>query len=212
MGCGCLGALLGNSENAAYIKSVSAGKTEEQKKVIEYFCKEEGCFSKNISDEEYLSMIRRKRDSLNLRKRGLDKVGLDEDEVKEIEPVMLEGFVYDRAYAKKRANGSWVSSAYQVTWLFFSPSDMHIYTYTFNMDEDKKKETTDTFFYRDVVSFSTSTETETAHGVNDTKFEIDNNKFKMVVPGDKISVSMGDVEGGDDILRALKQLLKDKKM
>ena len=190
MGCGCLGALLGNSENAAYIKSVSAGKTEEQKKVIEYFCKEEGCFSKNISDEEYLSMIRRKRDSLNLRKRGLDKVGLDEDEVKEIEPVMLEGFVYDRAYAKKRANGSWVSSAYQVTWLFFSPSDMHIYTYTFNMDE----------------------ETETAHGVNDTKFEIDNNKFKMVVPGDKIFVSMGDVEGGDDILRALKQLLKDKKM
>ena len=194
------------------MKNYCRGKSAEQVKVIEYFCKQEGCLSKNMSDDEYSQMVIKKRDSLNLRQKALNKIGLDEDEVSEIPPAVFEGYVFKNAFAKKRANGNWVSSAYQVAWLFFSSTQIYVYRYTFNMDEDKKTESTDEFFYKDVTSFSTSSETETAHGLGDSKFEVETNKFKMVVPGDKIFVSMDGVSDSEAIIQAMKQKLREKKM
>lgn len=208
MGCGCI-----NSDpNAQLIDQACKGKNEEQKKVIEYFCKQEGCLSKNMSDEEYMTLLFKKRDSMDFRAKALSKIGLDEDEVSEIPPVKFEGFVYKNAYAKQRANGAWVSSAYQVSWLFFSSTQVYIYRYTFYMDEDKKNESTDEFFYKDVTSFSTSSETETAHGLGNEKFEVETNKFCMVVPGDKLYVSMDGVADSESIIHAMKQKLREKKM
>lgn len=198
--------------NAELLKAYCRGKSADQVKVIEYFCKQEGCLSKNMSDDEYQAMVVRKRDSLNLRQKALNKIGLDEEEVSEIPPAVFEGYVFKNAFAKKRANGSWISSSYQVAWLFFSSTQIYIYRYTFNMDEDKKSESTDEFFYKDVTSFSTSSETETAHGLGDEKFEVETNKFKMVVPGDKIFVSMDGVSNSEDIIQAMKQKLREKKM
>lgn len=199
-------------DQATLLKNYCRGKSAEQVKVIEYFCKQEGCLSKNMSDDEYSQMVIRKRDSLNLRQKALNKIGLDEDEVSEIPPAVFEGYVFKNAFAKKRANGNWVSSAYQVAWLFFSSTQIYVYRYTFNMDEDKKTESTDEFFYKDVTSFSTSSETETAHGLGDSKFEVETNKFKMVVPGDKIFVSMDGVSDSESIIQAMKQKLREKKM
>lgn len=199
-------------DQATLLKNYCRGKSAEQVKVIEYFCKQEGCLSKNMSDDEYSQMVIRKRDSLNLRQKALNKIGLDEDEVSEIPPAVFEGYVFKNAFAKKRANGNWVSSAYQVAWLFFSSTQIYVYRYTFNMDEDKKTESTDEFFYKDVTSFSTSSETETAHGLGDSKFEVETNKFKMVVPGDKIFVSMDGVSDSETIIQAMKQKLREKKM
>jgi hypothetical protein len=199
-------------DQATLLKNYCRGKSAEQVKVIEYFCKQEGCLSKNMSDDEYSQMVIRKRDSLNLRQKALDKIGLDEDEVSEIPPAVFEGYVFKNTFAKKRANGNWVSSAYQVAWLFFSSTQIYVYRYTFNMDEDKKTESTDEFFYKDVTSFSTSSETETAHGLGDSKFEVETNKFKMVVPGDKIFVSMDGVSDSEAIIQAMKQKLREKKM
>ena len=198
--------------NAQLLEQYKRGKNAEQQKVIDYFCKEEGCMSKNMTDDEYSQMVIKKRDSLNLRAKALRKIGLDEDEVSEIPPAVFEGYVFKNAFAKKRANGNWVSSAYQVAWLFFSSTQIYVYRYTFNMDEDKKQESTDEFFYKDVTSFSTSSETETAHGLGDEKFEVESNKFKMVVPGDKIFVSMDGVSNSEDIIQAMKQKLREKKM
>nr|DAJ09936.1 MAG TPA: hypothetical protein [Caudoviricetes sp.] len=199
-------------DQATLLKNYCRGKNAEQVKVIEYFCKQEGCLSKNMSDDEYSQMVIKKRDSLNLRQKALNKIGLDEDEVSEIPPAVFEGYVFKNAFAKKRANGNWVSSAYQVAWLFFSSTQIYVYRYTFNMDEDKKTESTDEFFYKDVTSFSTSSETETAHGLGDSKFEVETNKFKMVVPGDKIFVSMDGVSDSEAIIQAMKQKLREKKM
>ena len=65
---------------------------------------------------------------------------------------------------------------------------------------------------KDVTSFSTSSESEQAHGLGDEKFEVESNKFKMVVPGDKIFVSMDGVSNSEDIIQAMKQKLREKKM
>ena len=203
---------MAQQDQATLLKNYCRGKSAEQTKVVEYLCKQEGCLSKNMSDDEYSKMVIRKRDSLNLRQRALNKIGLDEEEVSEIPPAVFEGYVFKNAFAKKRANGSWVSSAYQVAWLFFSSTQIYVYRYTFNMDEDKKTESTDEFFYRDVTSFSTSSETEVAHGLGDSKFEVETNKFKMVVPGDKIFVSMDGVSDSEAIIQAMKQKLREKKM
>jgi hypothetical protein len=205
---GCFGS---NDTNAQMIREACKEKNGEQIKVIEYFCKQEGCFSKNISDDEYTQMVLKKKDTFDFKSKAMSKIGLDEDEVNEIAPAMFEGYTFKNAYAKKRANGKWVSSAYQVSWVFFSSTQVYIYRHTFNMDEDKKNESTDEFFYKDVTSFSTSSETEQAHGLGDNKFEVETNKFCMVVPGDKLYVSMDGVADSEAIIQAMKQKLREKK-
>ena len=200
-----------NSPNAKAVRKLTQGKNEEQKKTIEYFCKE-GCMAKTISDDEYLEMVRRKRDSMNFKQKALNKIGLDEEEVSEISPAMFEGFVYQNAYAKQNASGKWVSSAYQVSWIFFSSSQVYLYSYTFNMDEDKKNERTDEFFYKDVTSFSTLSESDKAHGLSGNTFDVTSEQFAMVVPGDKLIMAMGDIEDADSIIQGMKQKLREKKM
>lgn len=198
------------------MRALCKGKTEEQKNTIKYFCRVPGClsglFEKKISDDEYMQMVYRKRDSMNLKQKALNKIGLDEDEVSEIPPAVFEGFVFNDAFGKQRYDGKWVSSSYQVSWIFFSSTQIYIYRSTIYMDENKGRESTDEFFYKDVTSFSTSSETETAHGLQGNKFEVETNKFCMVVPGDKLFVSMDGVADSGAIIQAMKQKLREKKM
>ena len=207
---GCLDAA--TDPNAQLIQAVSRGKNAEQIQVIKYFLKTEGCLSKNMSDEEYMGLVRRKRDSLNLKRRALNKIGLDEDELREIPPIVFEGFTFKNAWSKRRANGSWVSSAYQVSWLFFSATEVYIYTYTMNMDEDKKAESTEEYFYTDVTSFNSRTETEEAKDNHGNKIEIESNKFCIVVPGATLSVALPDSTGDfESAIQGMKQKLREKK-
>ncbi len=194
------------------LAALCRGKNPEQVKVIEYFCKENGCMSKTITDEEYMMMVQSKKNSLKLKEKALSKIGLDESEVSEIKPAMFEGFVFKKAFAKQRADGRYVSSSYQVAWVFFSSTQIYIYRHTFNMDEDKKNESTDEFFYKDVTSFSTSSETETTRNIGGQELEVETNKFCMVVPGDKLYVSMDGVEDSESIIKAMKHKLREKKM
>ena len=180
-------------------------------KIIDYFCKQESCLSKNMTDDEYMRLVIEKRDSLDLRQKAINKIGLDEDEIREIPPAMFEGFVFSNAYAKRRADGKWVSSSYQVSWVFFSSTQVYLYSYTFKMDEDVKIETTDEFFYKDVTSFSTSSETETAKGLQGKTFTVESNKFAMIVPGTSLYKSMDGVPDADSIIQAMKQKLREKK-
>lgn len=199
-----------NSPNARAVRKMTRGKTEEQKKTIEYFCRQ-GCMAKTITDAEYIELVRRKRDSINFYKRALDKIGLDEDEVKEIKPVCMQGFVYDHAYIKKNSNGKYVSSSYQVSWIFFSSSQIHLFTHTFNMDEEKTKEYTEEFFYKDVTSFRSLSEVTSITDIKGVVTDIPSEEFAIVVPGDKFILSMGDVPDAESVVQGMKQKLREKK-
>ncbi|MEI6853801.1 MAG: hypothetical protein WCL06_13225, partial [Bacteroidota bacterium] len=198
--------------DAKELAALLDGKNEEQKKVVKYFVSDGGCLEKTLTDEEYDAIVRGKRDNANFKKKALSKIGLDEDQVKEIPPAMFEGFVMKDAFAKKRANGKWVSSAYQVSWVFFSTNQIYLYSCVFNMDEDKKSERTDEFFYKDVTSFSTTSETQTPKVIGDKKVEVNTNRFAMVVPGDKLFMAMDGVRDSESIIQAMKQKLREKKM
>lgn len=198
------------------------GRTPEQQAVIKYFYGAGGCLAKGLTDQEYESMVQQKVASLNLKNRALGKIGLDESQVNEIEPVHFESYKFDnKAYARRGADGFWRSSAYQVTWIFFSDTQVYVYQYTLNMDEESKKESSEEYFYKDVTNFSTSSESIEKESVasvscNGTvtydRYTVDYDDFTIVVPGDKMRCSMHQSDYTQRAIQGMKAKLREKKM
>ena len=110
------------------------GRTPEQKKVIKYFYGEGGCLSfisPGLKDEDYDAMVMARVKSMDFRQKALNKIGLEESQVSEIEPVHFEGYMFDekKTLAKWGKDKVWRSSAYQVSWLFFSSAQIYVYQY-----------------------------------------------------------------------------------
>ena len=226
MGFGIMvtGAALDAAAKQAEMQQALRGRTPEQQSVIKYFYGAGGCLSKGLTDEQYEALVLAKAKSIDFRNKALDKIGLDESEVNEIEPVHFEGYWFDdkRTYAKYGKDHKWRSSAYQVSWLFFSSTQVYVYQYTFNMDEDGKKETTEEYFYKDITNFSTSSDTvekevaETTGGCLGSKTtyyrkNVDTNRFALVVPGDKFYCSMDQSEYIERAIQGMKAKLREKK-
>lgn len=204
--------------DSEWVKNRIKGRTDEQAAVIRYFCNDPKCLSKKpISDAEYDEMVLAVLRSNVYKKKALDKIGLDEDQVKEIEPVHFEGFQYDKqSLAKQGDDGKYRSSKYQVSWLFFSSTQVYLYQNTFNMDEDGKKESTEEYFYKDITNFSTSSDTvETPFYDKETGKDIlknvDSNRFAITVPGDKFYCSLEQNDYTENAIRGMKSMLREKK-
>lgn len=204
------------------LKQRLKGRTSDQQKVIKYFYDDGGCLSKGLKDEEYEAMVMARAKSMDFRKKALDKIGLDESQVSEIEPVHFEDYYFDekKTFAKYGKDRKWRSSAFQITWIFFSSTQIYVYQYTFNMDEDGKKERTEDYFYKDVTNFSTSTETiekevplktsckgDTTYG----RKNVDNSIFSIIVPGDKLICAMEQSEYAEKAIQGMKAKLREKK-
>lgn len=216
------GAALDAAAKQAEMKRALKGRTPDQQKVIKYFYGAGGCLSKGMTDEEYDAMLKSKIESINIKQKALNKIGLDESQVNEIEPVHFEGFVFDekKAYARLGKDRVWRSSAYQVSWIFFSDTQVYVYQYTFNMDEDGKKEATEEYFYKDITNFSTasdSVEKEVVDKVSCTgkttyvRTSVDSNRFALVVPGDKFYCSMEQNSYTESAIQGMKAKLREKK-
>jgi hypothetical protein len=205
------------------LQTALQGRSPDQQKVIKYFMAPEGCFSKNISDEEYDQLVQSKYASLNLKQRALDKTGVEESQVNEIPPCEFRHWHFDKNTLQKRGtDGRFRSSAYQVTWLLFSDKQVYVYQYTFNMNEDSKKERTEEYFYKDITNFSTSSESEekeyweAGKGCMNktpsvTRKNIDHDVFYLIVPGDKFGCDIASVEDSSSIIQAMKAKLREKK-
>ncbi len=216
------GAAVDAAAKKAELKRALKGRTPEQQKVIKYFYGDAGCLRKGLSDEEYESMIKAKLSSMNIKQKALNKIGLDESQVNEITPVHFEGYLFDdkKAYARLGKDRYWRSSAYQVSWIFFSDTQVYVYQYTFNMDEDGKKESTEEYFYKDITNFSTSSdsvEKEVVDKVSCTgkttyvRKNVDTNRFALVVPGDKFYCSMKQSDYTERAIQGMKAKLREKK-
>jgi hypothetical protein len=195
------------------------GKTPEQKKVTKYFL-DTGLLAAllRMKDEEYEQMVMSKLNSLNLKKKALGKIGLDEDQVKEIAPVFLHGYNFDdESYVRIGSDDRLRSSRYDGTWLFFSDTHVYMYSYTLDMASDYKRETTEEYFYKDVTNLSTSSESKpfaklTCSG-QEVKKTREFSRFSLVVPGDKFFCSMAGVTAAEaeKSVNAMKQKLREKK-
>lgn len=205
------------------ISKLCKGRTAEQQSVIKYFLTG-GCLSKTMSDQEYESLVRQKVNSLNCKQRALNKIGLDESEVNEIPPVHFEGFVFDdkRAYWKQGQDRMWRSSVYQVSWLFFSDTQVYLYQYTMYMNEDSKKEITEEYFYKDVTAVATSSDTAEKEDVLEkvsckgeptfSRRTVDTDRFKLATSGGSFYCAMTSGSVSDDVIQGMKAKLREKKM
>jgi len=197
-----------------------AAQTHEQKQTIKYFT-DTGCLAEltGVKDEDYDRMVLDKINSLNLKQKALAKIGLDEDQLKEIPPVNLYGFHYgDNAYTKVGKDGFPRSSKYDIAWLFFSNTQVYMYNYVLDMASDSKQEKAEEYFYKDVVSFSTYSESTEAiklsgcMGNKSEKVTSNYDSFSMsVTSGEKFKVSTTGVKDAEQAVSAMKQKLREKK-
>lgn len=164
---------------------------------------------KVISDRGYDAMVAEKLKSMNVKKRALNKLGLDIDEVCEIAPISFDGYKYKGANAIKKGDDNiWRSNKYEVVMLFFSAHEVHCYTLVFNTTGTKQTEGTDVYFYRDIVSVSTTSDTVKL----ETGGNFDYEAFQLTTAGGtSISVSLRDVDGVQGSINAMRQLLRAKK-
>ncbi len=211
---------------AQMVKEKVKGRTPEQESVIRYFynCKK-GCFGKLMSDSDYDKMV---ADYLsknnNFKDKAISKIGLDESEISLIAPVCIKGYRFNekKALTARGKDGYWRSSLFQVSWLFFSETQVYLYQYTFNFAESSQKETTEEYFYRDIVNFASSTESEEKEyyilgGCMKNKpikklENVDYVTLKVVVPGDNLycSASVTD-DSFETSIKGMKSLLREKK-
>jgi hypothetical protein len=222
-------------ENAE-INAALQGRSPEQQSVIKYFKKPAGCFSKNITDEEYDQLVQKKVESMGFKQRALDKIGLDESQVNEIEPVHFENFYgvglnresnQDRywpkyLWVKKGIDGKVRTNAYQVSWLFFSDQQVYVYQYTLNLNEDGKNERTEEYFYKDITNFSTTSESAEQEqitekkgcaggGISVERKTLDTDRFALIVPGDRFFCELVKNDYSESRIQAMKAKLREKK-
>ena len=209
------------------IAEASIKRNKEQQRIFEYLTEDpHGCFKKWMTDQEFAKLVEKKLEALKLKDKALGRIGLDIDEVSEIPPVNFVDFVMEDAYVKKTEFGDYVSNYIQSTWIFFSSTQVYLYIYTFWLDRDKKKEETFEYFYKDITAMSTSFRESRTKSVLTYKKGgcfgrqkvslanteiIETTNFQIIVPGDKLWVSMKGTEQNETCVQAMKQKLREKK-
>jgi len=219
-----LGAAAEQAQKKALITKLSRGKSPEQAKVIKYFFGEGGCLGAgSLKDADFDAMLNAKLSSIDFKQRALDKIGLDISQVSEIEPVRLNGFVFDSGddlpyrYGKDRI---WRSAIYHVTWLFFSDEQLYAYKYKFRMDSDSVIENVQEYFYKDITAISTTREVEerifakSAGCIGKTTYERENvewDAFHIYVPNGDFYCTAKSTDYTKNAIQGMKAKIREKK-
>lgn len=201
------------------------GKSADQIKALKFFNEEGGCLGKNTSCEEYDALLAKKIEEINSRKKAIDKIGLDEEELKEIPPVHFCGYDFGSTYTAVGKDGRVRASKFEETWLFFSDTQVYMYNVKFDLTSQDKKERTEEYFYKDITNFSTSSDTvevldlsvskKGCGGTKETakRRTVESSQFALIVPGDKFACSTygSKADEVETAVRGMKAKLREKK-
>ena len=212
---------------SALLKAQKFGKTKEQKDVIDFFAsggKSGGCLSSNMDIAEYIELVERKANSIDFKARAMGKIGIDEDQISEIEPICLTNFRFasDCYSVVERIDNEVyaVSNEFSVAWLFFSESQMYVYTYIFDMMSNNVGEYVREYFYTDITCF------RTVHHVverimTDAKgcgcsskpihADYDTDSLYITVPGEDYSISIRNSQESMNSIYAARAFVREKK-
>ena len=144
----------------------------------------------------------------NIKPEAMEKLGLDEEDLKESEPIVVSGYNLlknDVLYKWDYKDGILRSSEYQVTVFFFSKEQVHSFIRVFSVIKDAKFESTDEYFYRDIVSVSTTQ--EQARGGRTDCFILTTSGGTSITA----SFSKTDTESINRSINAMRNLIKSKK-
>lgn len=199
------------------VQEAYAGKTETQKQIIRYFMigENQGCIKKKErvwTDEDFDDYF---NDAIkNTKQRALEKLGIDEEQVKEIEPISFQNYRFRDdltnrpAFFKRGKDGKWRSSMYQANWLFFSDKQIFVCQINLNFTDDSIKDRTFEYFYKDVTNISTGEKRKNIQGAGLMPYI----EFKIIVPGAEFECELNvSDEDNERSIKAMRALLREKK-
>lgn len=211
-------------------------KTPEQCTCIDFFYgvedttkKKGGCFKKNTAwtIDDYIAYVDKKVESLNLKQRAIEKIGLDESQISEIPPIVLSSFVRSGEGLRWKFNSNYtryVTNKFTVTWIFFSATQIYTHTYVFDTMTDNTEETTRDFFYSDITCIRTEHEVEEFVYEVQTKggcFKKPESKFdhyhrhwdtlQITVPNDSYYFCCRTTDTLEQSIQAAKAMIREKK-
>lgn len=211
-------------------EQLKKGKTEEQKKAIDFLYNPDdngclGCLNKlkSLNMSEYMAIVQRKCQSLDMRSRALQKIGLDPSQVQEIPPIVLSSFKFSDVNLDlvRIENNIAVSPQYSITWIFFSSTQMYTYQYIFDTTSDDTWEYTNDFFYTDITCFSTTHKLVEKIDIKPgkgcmpketiTKSHYVVDQLEITVPGTNYWISLRDSETISQSIMAAKAMIREKK-
>ena len=216
------------AQEKAQLITLKKGKTPEQQRCIDFFFHDDksGCLSSNTTTYtlgEYQTLVARKCAELNLRQKAINKIGLDESQIQEIEPIVLTSFRFDDDSYIKVKDKAVVSSKYSVSWIFFSREQLFTYTFILDMTSDNTWEYTNDYFYTDITSISTSRLVKEKIDItigsgclngnkdNVTKSNYVIDSLEITAAGVKDSFTMRNSTTMEESVQAVKAMIREKK-
>lgn len=164
-------------------------------------------------DAELEKFYEKTLEELNLKKQGMNRIGIDEENLEEagVKPFSIHGQLYDGWYRYGK-DGQIRTDGRQVTWLFFSKDQIYVYDTKFTLTGEKKKvDNTQEFFYSDIVSVSTGSVSKELPGGDHAGETIEAEEFRLVVPGDKLSFAFTSNEEISRSVQAMKTKIRERK-
>ena len=168
---------------------------------------------KVMTDEEYEKLVDEKIETMDIAQLGLDRLGLDSDQVKEIHPIVIRDKVIDNDYSFTVYNEndySVHSSTQHVTYLYFTDEQLFVYKIQFDMCCNVQDEWAHEFFYKDICDIQSYTYKNI---LKFDKFEHEYSSvaFSIISTNSKIGFEIdGDNENVGSI-QAMKQKIREKK-
>jgi hypothetical protein len=154
----------------------------------------------------------------DLQNRALSKLQLDPDQVRLIDPVIANGYFFrtigDSVLIKVGKDKLIRTSNYEGVVVFFSEQQLHAYKFQFSLvNPDEFRESTDEYFYRDVVSVATRSETYKAKLINGESKQVSWEEFRLTTSGGtSIESSIRDQSSVIKSITGARNLIRDRKM
>ncbi|GAB3346390.1 hypothetical protein GCM10027300_05300 [Modestobacter lapidis] len=145
--------------------------------------------------------------------RAIAKLGLDEDQVKVIDPLLIDGYVLRNETVKRGKDGVFRTPRYEGVVLLFSEQQLYSYKLQFSLVEDGRvSEQTDEYFYRDVVSISTASDSIKVSEVGGGSKTVNLELFKLTTSGGtSVTSAIRDEGQVTRSLQGARQLIREKK-
>jgi hypothetical protein len=155
-----------------------------------------------------------------LPQRALKKLALDADEVKLIDPIIVGGHPLGSRGSGFRVkigkDGKFRSSIFEGIAIFFAEQELHAYKYQVSLvKKNESSDRTDVYFYRDVVSVSTRSDSTSALVVGKANPQTLNTEVFTLTTSGGTAVECS-MDASDDIvgrnIQGARQLVRNKKM
>lgn len=154
----------------------------------------------------------------DIKSEALSKLGVDEDEVKLIEPITFEGYdfhnISSQSWYKLGKDGNYRSSNYEGCIFLFSENQVYFYSKRVSLIKKESKINTDEYLYNDLVSAATTSEVATFKNNKGKDESYTYEHFVLTSTGGTktpASIQTND-PSTEESIKGMKQLIRQKKM